>query len=93
MLAGVANLKTLADLACVGFAFLLYSLVMHRLAQAILTLQSVCVIIAAAVLLNEPISDMRWTGMAIIIAGEPLRLRFEFFGVTLADQRRRSDRT
>jgi multidrug transporter EmrE-like cation transporter len=73
MLGGVVNLKTLAGLACFGFAFLLYSLVLQRLAlnvaQAILTLQYVCVIVAAAVFLNEPISSMRWMGMVIIIIG------------------------
>jgi len=55
MRGGVANLNTLPGLACFGFAFLLYSLVLQRLAlnlaQAILTLQYVCVIVAAAVFL------------------------------------------
>ena len=61
MLGGVANLKTLADLAGFGFAFLLYSLLLQlllNLAQTILTLQYVCVIVA----LNEPISAVRWHG-------------------------------
>ena len=67
MLGGVANLNTLAGLACFGFAFLLYSLLLQylNLAQTILTLQYVCVIVA----LNEPNSTMRWMGMVVIIVG------------------------
>jgi drug/metabolite transporter (DMT)-like permease len=85
MLGGVANLKTLADLAGFGFAFLLYSLLLQRLAlnlaQTILTLPYVCVIVAAAVFLNEPISAVRWMGMLLSSAAlESFRLRFEFSG-------------
>jgi multidrug transporter EmrE-like cation transporter len=72
MFGNVAKLKALAGLACFGFAFLLYSLVLQclalSLAQAIL-MQYICVIVAAAVFLNEPISSMRWMGMVIIIIG------------------------
>ena len=65
------HLNTLPGLACFGFAFLLYSPLLQylNLAQTILTVQYVCVIVAAAVFLNEPISAMRWIGMAVIIVG------------------------
>jgi len=84
MLGGVANLNTLAGLACFGFAFLLYLLLLQRLlnlAQTILALQYVCVIVAAAVFLNEPISAVRWMGMLSSSGAlESFRLRFEFSG-------------
>jgi len=93
MLGGVANLNTLAGLACFGFAFLLYSLLLQRLlnlAQTILALQYVCVIVA----LNEPISAVGgWAWLLSSWALESFRLRCEFFGEPLADQKRRNDQT
>ena len=54
-------------------AFLFYAMILKRmplnLAQAILSMQYVLVILAANVLLHEPIGTARWTGIAIVAIG------------------------
>ena len=55
------------------FAMVFYMMVLKRtalnLAQSIFALQFVLVIIAANVLLGEPIGPLRWAGIALIAAG------------------------
>ncbi len=67
------NLQTLLGALSFCLAMIFYMMVLKRmalnLAQSIFALQFVLVIIAANVILNEPIGMQRWLGIALIAAG------------------------
>lgn len=67
------NMYTLLGALTFCFAMVFYMMVLKRtalnLAQSIFALQFVLVIIAANVILNEPIGPQRWLGIALIAAG------------------------
>ena len=67
------NLRVVLGLASFGLAFLFYALALQRVplnvAQSFLVAQFVGVIIASALILGEPISLMRWGGIALIASG------------------------
>lgn len=69
----VINGRTFAAAGCFAMAFLFYAMILKRmplnLAQAILSMQYVLVILAANVLLREPIGAMRWAGIVIVAIG------------------------
>ena len=56
-----------------AMAFVFYTMILRRLplslAQAILSMQFVLVILAANVLLDEPVGTVRWIGIALMAAG------------------------
>lgn len=67
------NLKTALGALIFCFALLLYMMVLKttplNLAQSIFSTQFVLVIIAANIILGEPISLHRWVGIAFIAVG------------------------
>jgi drug/metabolite transporter (DMT)-like permease len=67
------NGRTLLGALTFCFAMVFYMMVLKRttlnLAQSIFALQFVLVIIAANVILNEPIGPQRWVGIGLIAAG------------------------
>jgi len=67
------NLQTLLGALSFCLAMIFYMMVLKRmalnLAQSIFALQFVLVIIAANVILNEPIGLQRWVGIGLIAAG------------------------
>lgn len=67
------NGRTLLGAMSFCFAMVFYMMVLKRttlnLAQSIFALQFVLVIIAANVILNEPIGLQRWLGIGLIAAG------------------------
>lgn len=67
------NAYTLLGALSFVFAMLFYMMVLKRtalnLAQSIFALQFVLVIIAANVILQEPIGPQRWLGIGLIAAG------------------------
>ena len=69
----IINWRILAGAAFFGLAMLFYIMVLKRiplnLAQTIFATQFVVVIIAAKIVLHEPISLLRWTGIALIGTG------------------------
>jgi undecaprenyl phosphate-alpha-L-ara4N flippase subunit ArnE len=69
----IVNGRMFAAAGCFGMAFLFYAMILKRmplsLAQAILSMQYVLVILAANVLLGEPIGTVRWAGIAIVAIG------------------------
>jgi drug/metabolite transporter (DMT)-like permease len=69
----IINGRMLAAAGFFAMAFLFYAMLLKRiplsLAQAILSTQFVLVILAANLLLREPIAAMRWAGIAIVAFG------------------------
>jgi len=67
------NARTVLGAMSFCFAMIFYMMVLKRttlnLAQSIFALQFVLVIIAANVVLNEPIGMQRWLGIGLIAAG------------------------
>lgn len=67
------NMQTLLGALSFCFAMIFYMMVLKRtalnLAQSIFALQFVLVIIAANVILGEPIGLQRWIGISLIAAG------------------------
>lgn len=67
------NARTALGAMSFCFAMIFYMMVLKRttlnLAQSIFALQFVLVIIAANVILNEPIGMQRWLGIGLIAAG------------------------
>lgn len=67
------NLQTFLGALAFCFAMIFYMMVLKRtalnLAQSIFALQFVLVIIAANVILGEPIGPQRWIGIGLIAAG------------------------
>jgi len=67
------NMQTLLGALSFCFAMIFYMMVLKRmalnLAQSIFALQFVLVIIAANVILDEPIGAQRWVGIGLIAAG------------------------
>jgi len=67
------NARTLLGALSFCFAMVFYMMVLKRttlnLAQSIFALQFVLVIIAANVILNEPIGLQRWLGIGLIASG------------------------
>jgi len=67
------NARTVLGAVSFCFAMVFYMMVLKRttlnLAQSIFALQFVLVIIAANVILNEPIGMQRWLGIGLIAAG------------------------
>lgn len=67
------NARTMLGALSFCFAMVFYMMVLKRtalnLAQAIFALQFVLVIIAANVILHEPIGGQRWLGIGLIAAG------------------------
>lgn len=67
------NSRTVLGAVSFCFAMVFYMMVLKRttlnLAQSIFALQFVLVIIAANVILNEPIGMQRWLGISLIAAG------------------------
>ena len=67
------NARTLMGALSFCLAMVFYMMVLKRttlnLAQSIFALQFVLVIIAANVILNEPIGMQRWLGIGLIAAG------------------------
>ena len=70
---GLVNPITLAGLLCFGAGFVFYSFLLQRLplniAQSFLAVQFIAVIMASAVILEEPISALRWAGIGVIFIG------------------------
>jgi len=73
ILFGVLGWKSVAGLALFGCAGLLYAFLLRavplNLAQVFTASQFVGVIIAACIVLGEPISPVRWLGIACICFG------------------------
>ena len=69
----VVNGRVLVAAAAFAMAFLFYAMLLKRLplslAQAILSIQFVLVILAANLLLQEPIGAVRWMGIALMALG------------------------
>ena len=67
------NIRTALGSVTFSFAMVFYMMVLKRiplnLAQSIFALQFVLVIIAANVILREPIGTQRWMGVGLIAAG------------------------
>jgi drug/metabolite transporter (DMT)-like permease len=67
------NMRTALGAVTFCFAMVFYMMVLKRtalnLAQSIFALQFVLVIIAANVILHEPIGMQRWLGIGLITAG------------------------
>ena len=67
------NMRTFLGAITFSFAMIFYMMVLKRtalnLAQSIFALQFVLVIIAANVVLHEPIGMQRWIGIGLIAAG------------------------
>lgn len=67
------NMRTFLGAITFSFAMIFYMMVLKRtalnLAQSIFALQFVFVIIAANVVLHEPIGMQRWMGIGLIAAG------------------------
>ena len=67
------NARTLLGALTFSMAMIFYMMVLKRttlnLAQSIFALQFVLVIIAANVILHEPIGPQRWVGIGLIAAG------------------------
>lgn len=67
------NTRTLLGAVAFCFAMVFYMMVLRRttlnLAQSIFVMQFVLVIIAAAVILDEPIGLQRWIGIGLIAGG------------------------
>lgn len=67
------NVRTMLGAMSFSFAMIFYMMVLKRttlnLAQSIFALQFVLVIIAANVILHEPIGGQRWLGIGLIAAG------------------------
>lgn len=67
------NMQTFLGAVSFCFAMVFYMMVLKRmalnLAQSIFALQFVLVIIAANVILGEPIGPQRWMGIGLIAAG------------------------
>ncbi|MEM7124037.1 MAG: EamA family transporter [Pseudomonadota bacterium] len=72
-LSGLINVRVVIGLMAFGLAFVFYALALQRVplnvAQSFLVAQFVGVIIASAVVLGEPISPLRWAGIALIAGG------------------------
>ena len=68
------NVRTMLGAMSFSFAMIFYMMVLKRttlnLAQSIFALQFVLVIIAANVILHEPIGGQRWLGIGLIAAGQ-----------------------
>lgn len=73
VLFGILSWRTFIGLATFASAAMLYSVVLKtlplNLAQAYASAQFIAVICAAALLLGEPISPMRWAGIGCIALG------------------------
>lgn len=73
MVLGILGWKSVAGLALFGCAGLLYAFLLRsvplNLAQVFAASQFVGVIIAACIVLGEPISPVRWLGIACICFG------------------------
>jgi undecaprenyl phosphate-alpha-L-ara4N flippase subunit ArnE len=69
----VVNGHIVSAAAAFVFAFLFYAMLLKRLplnlAQAIMSLQFVLVILAAALLLGENVGRLRWLGVALMAIG------------------------
>jgi drug/metabolite transporter (DMT)-like permease len=67
------NVRTMLGAMSFSFAMIFYMMVLKRttlnLAQSIFALQFVLVIIAANVILHEPIGGQRWLGIGLIAVG------------------------
>ena len=67
------NWRIAAGLAFFGAAGLIYAVVLRFLplnvAQAFTAAQFIATILAAALVLSEPITGMRWIGIALIASG------------------------
>ena len=70
---GLLGWKSVAGLALFGCSGLLYAFLLRRvplnIAQTFTSAQFVGVVIAAALILGEPISPMRWLGIGCICFG------------------------
>lgn len=70
---GLLNLKTVSGLAFFGAAVLVYLWVLRtvplNVAQSFMAAQFISVIVASALVLSEPISAIRWLGIALIAIG------------------------
>ena len=73
MLAAMLNWRVIAGLASFGTAGLIYAVVLRWLplnvAQSYTAAQFIAVVLASAVILGEPISGIRWLGVAMIAGG------------------------
>ena len=69
----IVNGRVVIAAASFAMAFLFYTMLLKRLplslAQAIISVQFVVVILAANVLLSEPVGTVRWLGIALVAAG------------------------
>ena len=70
---GVFSLQSVAGLAMFGCSGLVYAIVLRRVplsaAQVVAAAQFIGVILAARLLLQEPISAIRWVGVALTCLG------------------------
>ena len=69
----IVNLQVLLAAGAFAMAFLFYAMLLKRvplsLAATLLSVQFVLVILAANVLLSEPVGTTRWFGIALVAAG------------------------
>jgi undecaprenyl phosphate-alpha-L-ara4N flippase subunit ArnE len=69
----ILNLRISLGLAFFGCALLIYVLILHRLplnvAQSFASAQFIAVILAAALVLGEPVQPMQWIGISFITLG------------------------
>jgi drug/metabolite transporter (DMT)-like permease len=67
------NWRIAAGLACFGAAGLIYAVVLRFLplnvAQSFTAAQFIATILASALVLAEPVTGMRWVGIALIASG------------------------
>ena len=68
-----ANWRILSGFAAFAVAALFYTIVLRdvplNLAQSFTAAQFVAIVLASALVLGEPISGVRWAGMALIACG------------------------
>ena len=73
LLQQMANLRVIGGLASFGAAGLIYAVVLRSLplnvAQSFTAAQFIATILAAALVLGEPVTGARWLGIALIAAG------------------------
>jgi len=70
---GFLNGRILLGIGCFGAAYICYTLALQRVAldtaQSFIAVQYIGVILASWLILNEPISLVRWAGVALIMGG------------------------
>ena len=69
----ILNMRVLVAAGAFAMAFIFYTMLLRRLplslAQAVISIQFILVILAANVLLSEPIGTVRWIGIGLMAIG------------------------